>query len=253
MPAGWLHAEVVNEVIDPAVVTLARSCLSASSVNVTTGLKQAPSVTIPPATGPEIKYTVPGWNGVDQQEDFMVTKSVDLTYTSSPTVQLNFKHALSRIVFKAQNQNKNKTYLIKELALSNLKSKGTLNLLDSIPNAGATFPHTPGAYNVFWKAQFDSVTYKVDLGNTNVYVPYSTGTSGTDYTAITNASNGLMVLPQETVLGAFTGSTPEFGGVGTPGSTIQLREDWSTGGALAGYYSSYSNSWGGWGTEGYSG
>ncbi|GHT06666.1 hypothetical protein AGMMS49525_15170 [Bacteroidia bacterium] len=107
----------------------------ASSVNVTTGLKQAPSVTIPPATGPEIKYTVPGWNGVDQQEDFMVTKSVDLTFASSPTVQLNFKHALSRIVFKAQNQNKNKTYLIKELALSKLKSKGTLNILDSVPNA----------------------------------------------------------------------------------------------------------------------
>ncbi|GHT09244.1 hypothetical protein AGMMS49525_18270 [Bacteroidia bacterium] len=144
----------------------------ASSVNVTVGLKQAPSVTTPPATGPEIKYTVPGWNGVDQQEDFMVTKSVDLAFNpSNLTVQLNFKHALSRIVFKAQNQNKNKTYLIKELALSNLKSKGTLNILDSIPDAGATFPHVAGAYDVAWKGQSDSVTYKVDLGNTNVYVP----------------------------------------------------------------------------------
>ncbi|GHT05656.1 hypothetical protein AGMMS49525_13200 [Bacteroidia bacterium] len=173
------------------------------------GLKQAPSVTIPPATGPEIKYTVP----LDQQEDFMVTKSVDLSYTSSPSVQLNFKHALSRIVFKAQNQNKNKTYLIKELALSKLKSKGTLNMLDSVPNGANSFAHVSGAYNVAWKAQHDSVTYKVDLGSTNVYVPYSTGTSSTDYTAITNASNGLMVLPQETVLGAFTGSTPEYGTV----------------------------------------
>ncbi|GHT02691.1 hypothetical protein AGMMS49525_06550 [Bacteroidia bacterium] len=69
--------------------------------------------------------------------------------------------------------------------------------------------HTPFS----WKAQSDSVTYKVDLGNTNVYVPYGTGTASTDYTAITNASNGLMVLPQETVLGAFTGSTPEYGTV----------------------------------------
>ncbi|GHT06239.1 hypothetical protein AGMMS49525_14330 [Bacteroidia bacterium] len=185
----------------------------ASSVNVTTGLKQAPSVTTPPATGPEIEYTVPGWNGVDQQEDFMVTKSVDLTYTSSPSVQLNFKHALSRIVFKAQNQNKNKTYLIKELALSNLKSMGTLNILDSVPNAAEPFPHVSGAYNVSWKSQSDSVTYKVDLGRTNVYVPYSTGTGSSDYTDVTNASNGLMVLPQKTVLGAFTGSTPEYGTV----------------------------------------
>ncbi|GHT03433.1 hypothetical protein AGMMS49525_08480 [Bacteroidia bacterium] len=189
----------------------------ASSVNVTVGLKQAPSVTLPPVSGPEIEYTVPGWVGgsrpIDQQEDFMVTKNVDLTFASSPTVQLNFKHALSRIVFKAQNQNKNKTYVIKELALSKLKSKGTLNMLDSVPNGGATFAHTPGAYNVSWKAQHDSVTYKVDLGSTNVLVPFGTGTAKEDYTAITNASNGLMVLPQETVLGAFTGSTPEYGTV----------------------------------------
>ncbi|GHT01442.1 hypothetical protein AGMMS49525_02160 [Bacteroidia bacterium] len=147
----------------------------ASSVNVTVGLKQASTVTTPPATGPEIKYTVPRWDGdsqVNPQEDFMVTKSVDLAYNPlNPSVQLNFKHALSRIVFKAQNQNKNKTYVIKELALSNLKSKGTLNILDSIPDAGGTFPHVAGAYNVSWKAQSDSVTYKVDLGNTNVYVP----------------------------------------------------------------------------------
>ncbi|GHT01970.1 hypothetical protein AGMMS49525_04350 [Bacteroidia bacterium] len=190
----------------------------ASSVNVTAGLKQAPSVTLPPVTGPEIQYTVPGWvgdvdHGVDQQEDFMVTKSVDLTFASSPTVQLNFKHALSRIVFKAQNQNKNKTYVIKELALSKLKSKGTLNMLDSVPNGADSFEHTSGAYDVAWKAQHDSVTYKVDLGSTNVLVPYGTGTTGDDYTAITNASNGLMVLPQETILGAFTGSTPEYGTV----------------------------------------
>ncbi|GHT00983.1 hypothetical protein AGMMS49525_00570 [Bacteroidia bacterium] len=190
----------------------------ASSVNVTTGLKKDVStVPTPPATGPEIKYTVPGWVGdsrpIDQQEDFMVTKSVDLTFASSPTVQLNFKHALSRIVFKAQNQNKNKTYVIKELALSKLKSKGTLNLLDSVPNGADPFLHAPGAYDVAWKAQHDSVTYKVDLGSTNVLVPFGTGTTGDDYTAITNASNGLMVLPQETVLGAFTGSTPEYGTV----------------------------------------
>ncbi|GHT03516.1 hypothetical protein AGMMS49525_08730 [Bacteroidia bacterium] len=146
---------------------------------------------------------MPGWNGVDQQEDFMVTKSVDLAFDPlNPTVQLNFKHALSRIVFKAQNQNKNKTYLIKELALSNLKSKGTLNLPDSVPDATNGFQYAAG-YKVSWKAQFDSVTYKVDLGSTNVYVPYSTGTASSDYTAVTNASNGLMVLPQETELGAF--------------------------------------------------
>ncbi|GHT06153.1 hypothetical protein AGMMS49525_14150 [Bacteroidia bacterium] len=191
----------------------------ASSVNVTAGLKKnVTTVPTPPVAGPEIEYTVPGWVGgsrpVDQQEDFMVTKSVDLAFDPlNPSVQLNFKHALSRIVFKAQNQNQNKKYVIKELALSNLKSKGTLNMLDSVPNAGATFAHTPGAYDVSWKAQHDSVTYKVDLGSTNVLVPYGTGTASSDYTAITNASNGLMVLPQETVLGAFTGSTPEYGTV----------------------------------------
>ncbi|GHT03143.1 hypothetical protein AGMMS49525_07750 [Bacteroidia bacterium] len=190
----------------------------ASSVNVTAGLKKdVTTVPTPPATGPEIEYTVPGWVGgsrpIDQQEDFMVTKSVDLTFASSPTVQLNFKHALSRIVFKAQNQNKNKMYVIKELALSKLKSKGTLNMLDSVPNGADSFTHTAGEYDVAWKAQHDSVTYKVDLGSTNVLVPYGTGTASGDYTAITNASNGLMVLPQETILGAFTGSTPEYGTV----------------------------------------
>ncbi|GHT07569.1 hypothetical protein AGMMS49525_16720 [Bacteroidia bacterium] len=191
----------------------------ASSVNVTVGLKKdVATVPTPPVAGPEIEYTVPGWVGgsrpIDQQEDFMVTKSVDLTFDpSSPTVQLNFKHALSRIVFKAQNQNKNKTYVIKELALSKLKSKGTLNMLDSVPNGANSFAHTAGEYDVAWKAQHDSVTYKVDLGSTNVLVPYGTGTASGDYTAITNASNGLMVLPQETVLGAFTGSTPEYGTV----------------------------------------
>ncbi|GHT01585.1 hypothetical protein AGMMS49525_02750 [Bacteroidia bacterium] len=188
----------------------------ASSVNVTTGLKQnVTTFPTPPIGGPEIQYTVPRWDGdsqVDRQEDFMVTKSQKLAYNpSDPTVHLNFKHALSRIVFKAQNQNKNKTYLIKELALSNLKSKGTLNLLDSVPNGADPFPHVSGTYDVAWKAQSDSVTYKVDLGSTNVYVPYNTGTGSGDYTDVTNASNGLMVLPQETILGRFTGATPEYG------------------------------------------
>ncbi|GHT04549.1 hypothetical protein AGMMS49525_11030 [Bacteroidia bacterium] len=191
----------------------------ASSVNVTAGLKQNTSIGPPPAAGPEIQYTVPGWEGdpnhtVDRQEDFFVAKSQNLAYNSSnPIVHLNFKHALSRVVFKAQNQNKNKTYLIKELALSNLKSKGTLNILDSVPNGATGFPHSPGAYNVAWKAQSDAVTYKVDLGSTYVYVPYRTGTASSDYTEVTNASNGLMVMPQETVLGAFTDPSKEYGPV----------------------------------------
>ncbi|GHT04482.1 hypothetical protein AGMMS49525_10890 [Bacteroidia bacterium] len=37
---------------------------------------------------------------------FFVPKSVDLAYNPlNPTVQLNFKHALSRIVFKVQDFN----------------------------------------------------------------------------------------------------------------------------------------------------
>lgn len=178
----------------------------ASSVNITTGLK-GPGTT-PASGGPAIAYTVPGFVGdsktADQQEDLLVTKNVNQENPSTPApVALNFKHALSRVIFKAQNLSTTKTYVIKELALTNLKTTGTLNLTD-LPDGNDPIVYQPvgTGYQTFWTGQTGKQTYKADLGSTQVHVPYSAKPA--DFTDVTNASNGLMVLPQITDLGSFS-------------------------------------------------
>ncbi|MBF0647950.1 fimbrillin family protein [Dysgonomonas sp. GY75] len=187
----------------------------ASSVNITTGLKAGDVSGTPATGGPVISYTVPGFVGdsktAAQQEDLLVAKSTNLANSADP-VQLNFKHALSRVVFKAKNQNLDKTYVIKELALTNLYSKGTLDLKGTLPDGSDPIVYQPvgtGGYQTLWSGQAESHDYKVDLGSTQVHVPYSADAN--TFTDITNASNGLMVLPQQTTLGEFSGASTELG------------------------------------------
>jgi hypothetical protein len=185
----------------------------ASSVNITTGLKAGDVSGTPAAGGPVISYTVPGFVGdsktAAQQEDLLVAKRTNQANPANPSpVQLDFKHALSRVVFKAQNQNQAKTYVIKELALTNLYSKGMLDL-KGMPDPIVYQPVGTDGYQTLWSGQDGYQDYKVDLGRTQVHVPYSADAN--TFTDITNASNGLMVLPQQTILGDFTGASHELG------------------------------------------
>ncbi|MDR0834013.1 MAG: fimbrillin family protein [Candidatus Symbiothrix sp.] len=178
----------------------------ASSVNITpgTGLKvDVGSVPTPVAAGPSIGYSVSP--DAEKQEDFMVAKTAGLDNTSG-TVNLDFKHALSRIEFKARNTNTNKNIVIETIEISNLYSKGTLLMKDSLPNGTDPFvyPNNGSGYKILWKDRTDRIDYAVDLGSTNTLVPYSPEGDDT-YFSLTNQSNGLFVMPQETILGAFNG------------------------------------------------
>jgi uncharacterized protein (TIGR02145 family) len=187
----------------------------ASSVNIQTGLQQADVTTPPASAGPSIAYQVP--TAAAMQEDFLVAKNPGQANNAN-AVNLDFKHALSRIDFKARTIAQGKTYVIEGLSLSHLCSTGTLAMKDSLPDGNAPFDYSQGEKTV-WKDPTGYENYSVDLGTTQVYVPYA---SGDTYTSITTASNGLMVMPQETDLGAFTDPAAVqglFGGIADDDAT----------------------------------
>lgn len=117
-----------------------------------------------------IEYKVS--NDYQKQEDFMV--ATNLEKTSSP-VQLDFKHALSLIEFKACSNVADTTFRIREIKLTQLNSKGTLV-------GSAT-----GNISTWTWENISSPTDYI------MYQKYPFETQGTTYKEV----GSLMVLPQK--------------------------------------------------------
>ena len=128
----------------------------------------------------------PDATGITAQEDFLIADTSFTTIT--PTVNLNFRHALSRIFVKASND-LSEDVVITGIELKNLKSKGTVT---------TPLPLT-------WVADASSIrNYSYILAPTGVAVKAGTGkgVSPNDVPVlVTSMEQGMMVLPQPTVNG----------------------------------------------------
>ena len=115
------------------------------------------------------------------QEDLLVAG----TSVSSPSiaaVDIDFKHALSRIFVKATNALE-EDVIITKLVLKNLKSTGTL-----------TGDATSSWASWTWSTQDNEKDYEYILAKSGVAVPKKTATA----TLVTSMEQGMMVLPQVT-------------------------------------------------------
>jgi|GEM_PF-6819891 len=132
----------------------------------------------------EYEVKAPDATGITAQEDFLIADTSFTTITS--TVNLNFRHALSRIFVKAVND-LSEDVVITGLELKNLKSKGTVT---------TPLPLT-------WAADASSIrNYSYLLAPTGVAVKAGTGTgSPNNPVLVTSMEQGMMVLPQPTVNG----------------------------------------------------
>ena len=135
----------------------------------------------PVLASPGFKYGVkaPDPAGNTAQEDLLVAGT---NLAPSPTVNLNFEHALSRIFVKATNGLK-EDVVITGLKLINLFSEGTMASTPGSPWAWAWTP-TPGS-----KIDYDYV-----LAQSGVAVKAGVNTA----TLVTSMEQGMMVLPQVT-------------------------------------------------------
>ena len=124
----------------------------------------------------------PDGSGEAVQEDLLVAgKSVAVP--SVAKVDLNFKHALSRIFVKAKNSLK-ENVVITGLTLKNLYSEGTITGTPASP-----------AWTWAWSNYSNITSYDYVLARTGVAVKAGVTTA----TLVTSMEQGMMVLPQEIV------------------------------------------------------
>ncbi|GHV70685.1 hypothetical protein FACS189420_2820 [Bacteroidia bacterium] len=116
---------------------------------------------------PTINYALPGHSvnasrPLSNQEDLLVAHHTGTFFAEGVSgVNLNFRHALSRVLFKAKSEG-SLGFTVLGIALKNIKGSGTLNLA-SLPKDATTFvyPTTtatladPG-YRVYWDTSADT-------------------------------------------------------------------------------------------------
>lgn len=139
--------------------------------------------------------------------DYVADGSTDLLYSvkmgqskSTPTVSLNFRHALSQIVFKAKNTNEKLGVRIRGVKVVNVYSKNTLDLTHATSNTDENLVSDTGATTEVsgkwgtWGTASEPKTYEaevaeeVDLSPTDDEVQLTAVSSGKD--------QGLLLMPQ---------------------------------------------------------
>ena len=114
------------------------------------------------------------------QEDLLVA-GTSVASPSGSAVDIDFKHALSRIFVKATNALE-EDIIITKLVLKNLASEGTLTGTPGVPWAWT------------WTGHDNETDYEYILANSGVAVPKKM----TSPTLVTSMEQGMMVLPQVT-------------------------------------------------------
>ena len=142
------------------------------------------------ATDPVITYTVPTAAGL--QEDFLVAAAVDQNSTNVP-VLVNFKHALSQLVFEARSGLDGAIFNIENIEITTLKYKADLDL---------------SAATLAWSNVDAGIS---DFSAALATLPVIYNTDLTKFSRISGPNDGLMVLPQTLALGTGTDTTPADG------------------------------------------
>lgn len=179
--------------------------------------------TVTDATAPKFTTFAPANNVADQVDLLYARKTQGKTVptdgsavTTPQQVTLNFRHALSQIVFNARNDNANLYVKIKGVSVVNVKGNGVYSLptadtdvqLDHGYDADATYPTTGRGGWTFADTVTATSHYSVSLGN-GIAIEYNgtetdpdaTAISLTDWTthdAATSKSMAMLLIPQTT-------------------------------------------------------
>ncbi len=141
----------------------------------------------PKVTGYQIKD-----NATDQL-DLMYAVAKDVSHSITGEVNLNFRHALSQVCFKAKNENNNVTITIKSITVKNVISKGDYLLPDATTTFGSTDATTHGEWKLS-NVEADKKNYTINCGDNGIQL-------SSDATDLTNIANGigniLNLLPQK--------------------------------------------------------
>ena len=147
-------------------------------------------------------------NGAPTFDNFSVASAVgsqvDLLYavkkgqakpeTDTP-VKLNFRHALSQIVFKAKNESENIFVQIKGVKVMNVKNSGTYTFPTTtdpnLPTSGAADSENRGS----WNLADTKTSYEVDFSLTDVK---GSKTNPTVVNLTDEKGTALMLMPQTT-------------------------------------------------------
>ncbi|MGM9841593.1 MAG: hypothetical protein ACI31D_05265 [Candidatus Limisoma sp.] len=180
------------------------------------------------ATTTEPRLAVTGYTlttDVAAQTDFIyAVKQNQVKGGNDGKKTINFRHALSQVVFKARNTNNTLHVEIGEVQVKNFNSVGNFalplkdtetNLVDH--NSDQTTEAADGTVGT-WSGQNTLATTKVavyptDGAATATYAVVNYDTAGTDATNLTNGSDrvfdkAMLFIPQERTAGTVTESTP---------------------------------------------
>lgn len=177
--------------------------------------------------GTSYKWSVNEGKATAKFENFAVkgtvAEQVDLLYAvktgqkkADGTVNLNFRHALSQIVFQAKNTNANLYVEIAGVSVANVGGTNTFTFPSANTETNIDHPETgPGDDGVYEDGEFGSITYNTSWGSwaelTEGTVQYNvdfpkTAVPGTNtLVALTTANetdkeynNAMLLLPQTT-------------------------------------------------------
>ena len=133
---------------------------------------------------------------VGSQLDLLYSVKKDQTKTESP-VTLNFRHALSQIVFKARNESENIYVQIKGIKVVNVKGQGTYKFPTvttdpNLPEENSDNETSRGS----WTLEGGNVTYDVELDALTAVEGSKTNPTPVNLTDV--KGKALMLLPQGT-------------------------------------------------------
>lgn len=140
---------------------------------------------------PAIEVTVPT-SMSDQKDLLYAVKTGQTKPENTTTVDLNFRHALSQIVFKAKNTNSKLFVKISEVSVCKLANKNTFNFPTQSTDASATETSKYGTWETLTTK--GSQTYTATL-ETAVEVP---GDNNAKDLTSNNSAQAMLLLPQET-------------------------------------------------------
>ncbi|GHV31845.1 hypothetical protein FACS1894177_07130 [Bacteroidia bacterium] len=192
--SGWTYSPLAFWPETAAVNFFAFSPTAA--VGVTKGATALAGQTDANPKEPSIEYELP--TTLTDQVDLLVSRHSG-TYAAEGAsgVTLNFRHALSRVLFQVKSES-SMDFIVSSIKLKNLKSKATLDL-DTVPKDAVAFDYptdnatiaSPG-YQTFWEFDAASPIIELDANLTDTLVA-----GGGAWTNVVADADALYVIPQE--------------------------------------------------------
>ncbi|GHT62681.1 hypothetical protein AGMMS50239_16660 [Bacteroidia bacterium] len=192
--AGWTYSPLAFWPETAAVNFFAFSPTAA--VGVTKGATALAGQTDANPKEPSIEYELP--TTLTDQVDLLVSRHSG-TYAAEGAsgVTLNFRHALSRVLFQVKSES-SMDFIVSSIKLKNLKSKATLDL-DTVPKDAVAFDYptdnatiaSPG-YQTFWELDPLSPIIDLEANLTDTLVA-----GGGAWTYVVADADALYVIPQE--------------------------------------------------------